>query len=138
MIVVDASVAAALFLPEAGSAAAERLVLSAARPDRLEAPDLLPMEVAAALTRRVGRGELVAADARAAMALLPRLGLRLRGTAELLARGIDLSLAGRHPLPDCLYLALAQGEGARLATFDRRLAAVAERLGIPLWHPEEP
>jgi predicted nucleic acid-binding protein len=48
MIVVDASVAAKWFLPEKGSSAALALQEG---PSQLAAPDLIRMEVAAAITK---------------------------------------------------------------------------------------
>jgi len=55
MIVVDASVAVKWFLPEAGSEEATQLLTGT---DKLIAPDLVRVEVAAAITRRVRLGEL--------------------------------------------------------------------------------
>jgi predicted nucleic acid-binding protein len=55
VIVIDASMAAKGFLPEAGSEEAPRLLTSA---DKLIAPDLIRVEVATAMTRRVRLGEL--------------------------------------------------------------------------------
>jgi len=54
--------------------------------------------------------------------------------------GQGVLLAGRqgHPVSDCLYLALARRRDAVLATFDRRLTALATRIGTPLWAAPEP
>jgi len=102
----------------------------------LTSPDLLELEVASALTRRVRRGLLTDANALAAAARVSRLPIRLTPHGRLLAAAFALSLSLRHPIHDCLYLALAQAEGAGLATFDRRLATLARQLGIALWTPE--
>ena len=135
LVVLDASVLAAVFLVEPEGARAEAMMRAARR---LAAPDILPLEVGSALTRRVRRGELAAEDARRALGELGGAGVRLHSHLPLLGPATELSLAHRHPLPDCLYLALAREEGASLATFDRRLAALAERIAIPLWSPETP
>ena len=137
MVVVDASLVVALFLNEDETAAAEALVLGEARRP-LASPDLLALEVGSALTRRVRRRLLGPEHVGPLMARLARLGIRLRPHAPLLGAALDLSLAHRHALPDCLYLALAREEGAALATLDSRLAALAERLAVPLWSPEPP
>jgi predicted nucleic acid-binding protein len=136
MLVVDASVVVSLFVREPLSPAAEALVFDLRGRPPLIAPDMLSIETAAALTRRVRRGETPRGDAAPAMAQLPRLGIRLHAFAPLLDSALELALAHRHALPDCLYLALARREGAGLVTFDERLAALAERLRIPLWSPE--
>ncbi|TCZ57848.1 type II toxin-antitoxin system VapC family toxin [Roseicella aquatilis] len=47
--------------------------------------------------------------------------------AELLDHAVLLSAAIRHPLYDCLYLALVRRLDARLATFDKGLAALARQ-----------
>lgn len=134
ILIVDASVIAALFLREPDADAAERLVFA---PDGLLAsPDLLELEVASALTRRVRRNLLAAADAVAATSRLRRLPIRLRPHGPLLGAAVELSLSLRHAVQDCLYLAHAQAEGVGLATFDQRLADLAGQLGIPLWTPE--
>lgn len=134
MIVVDASLVAALFLGETSAPAAERLLF--ARRDALQAPDLLPLEVASALTRAARGGRLPPPDAAAAVDRLPALPITLRSHGPLLRRAVAISLEIRHAVQDCLYLALAEANRDRLATFDRRLAALAVQLGIPLWTPD--
>lgn len=42
---------------------------------------------------------------------------------------MSLALSLRHKVPDCLYLALAQREGAALATADATLQRLAESQG---------
>jgi predicted nucleic acid-binding protein len=135
LVVLDASLVVALFLNEDETAAAEALVLGEARRP-LASPDLLALEVGSALTRRVRRRLLAPEHVGPLMSRLARLAIRRHPHAPLLGPALDLSLAHRHALPDCLYLALAREEGAALATFDRRLAALAERLSIPLWSPD--
>lgn len=133
-MIVDASVVAALFLRDPGAEASERLVFAPRA--ALAGPDFLELEVASALTRRVRRNLLAEAEAIAAVASLPRLPIRLVAHGPLLRAAFALSLTLRHAIQDCLYLALAQAEGAGLATFDRRLATHAAALGITLWTPE--
>jgi predicted nucleic acid-binding protein len=134
VVVVDASVVLSLFLEEEEGAAAEALLLAGADRPALSAPEVLEFEVASALTRRVRRATLPAEHVLPLMARLPRLGIRAHPVGPLLPAAVALSLENRHGVPDCLYLALARAEGASaLATFDRRLVALARRLAIPLW-----
>lgn len=92
----------------------------------LTAPHLIRLEVAGALTRRTRIGQLEAADARRLCTRwfdeLARGVLALVDDAVLLPAAVAHALALRHPLQDCLYLALAEELGASLITSDRRLA----------------
>ncbi len=134
VVVVDASVVLSLFLEEEEGEAAEALLLAGADRPALGAPEMMEVEIASALTRRMRRGTVPAEQVEPLMARLPRLTIRGYPFRPLLPDALSLSLAHRHGLPDCLYLALARAERATaLATFDRRLAALAQRLGIPLW-----
>jgi predicted nucleic acid-binding protein len=128
-LVLDASVAAKWFLPEAGSAAALALLEEGSR---FCAPDILPLEVASAVLRKERRHEAPAGRGRQALMDLDLIGLDLTPHTGLLRRAAALSGRHRHALYDCLYLVLAQDRALPLATFDRPLAALAERLGIPL------
>jgi predicted nucleic acid-binding protein len=132
MIVIDASVAAKWFLPEKGSDAAVELQEGS---DELIAPDLIRIEVAGSITRRV-RAEnkddrLTPAVARSRcdkwFRLLDTAVLILTPEAELLQQAVNLSIEIKHTLPDCLYLALAQKEKAHLVTADKPLFERASR-----------
>lgn len=118
--VLDASVLAKLFLPEPLSDAAERV----ARDHRLiVAPDLARLEVASAITRAARTGTVTTAYARGRLAAwrgFADLGnVRMVASADLQPAAEELSLALRHPLADCLYLALAEGRQLPLITADR-------------------
>lgn len=120
MIVVDASVAAKWYLPEAGSEAAIELMCG---PDLLCAPELIRLEVLAALTRRVRLGEASADETGARCRdWLRHLGagaVSLVPEHEILDDAIALSLEIRHNVQDCLYLAIARRLDASLITADR-------------------
>ena len=117
--VVDASVALKWVIPEVLSDRAERLL--GANED-LIAPDLLPIEAANALWKKTVRREISARDAEQALALLQESGLVLRPTGPLLAPALAIAHRLDHPVYDCVYVALARRERARLVTSDRRLA----------------
>lgn len=122
MIVVDASVAAKWVLPEAHDQTALKL---RDYPDLLIAPDIARLEVTSAVTRRHRTGHFSEEDARLALEqwqnLLAKGAMHLVATDDLLAEAVDLALAIRHPLPDCLYLALAKRFDCPLVTADRTL-----------------
>jgi predicted nucleic acid-binding protein len=122
--VVDASVAVKWLVPERLSAAAERIL---AMEVELLAPDLLPIEAANALWKKTVRRELSARDADRALALLLRGPILLQPSGPLLPRALSLARRFRHPVYDCVYLALAERERASLVTADARLRQAAER-----------
>ena len=123
-IVVDASVAVKWVIPEVLSDQAESL---RGRADRLLAPDLLLPEAANALWKKLIRREITTREAVQAINLLMGSGLDLRPSGPLLGRALALARRLRHPVYDCIYLALAQAEGATLITADQRLLARVAR-----------
>jgi predicted nucleic acid-binding protein len=132
MIVVDASVAAKWYLPEAGSPAAMELQEG---PDQLFAPDLIRMEVAASITRRVRadrKEERLSPEEALSrcgkwFVLLDQGTLSLIPERELLQQAVKLSVEIKHTLQDCMYLAAAQVLNASLVTADRPFRERASR-----------
>jgi predicted nucleic acid-binding protein len=130
VIVIDASVAAKWLLPEAGSREAVALQEG---PQELFAPDLIRLEVAAAIARRVRIDKDPLPPAEAVnrygkwLRLLDRAVITLIPEAELLDRAVDLSVEIKHPLQDCLYLAAAKGLDAPLVTADEPFQKRAAR-----------
>jgi predicted nucleic acid-binding protein len=121
MIVVDASVAAKWFLPEADSAIALDL-----RRRPMAGPSLLTIEIAAALTKAVRHFGLHEDLVGRSLASFDRLtvsgALEIHPNEPLRDRAVEMSLRHRHPLQDCLYLALAERLECPLVTADRRFA----------------
>lgn len=121
-VVVDASVAVKWLVPEAGTDAAKAWLV---RSTTLIAPGLLAIEVAGALLRRMRDGTLSAHRARQALdewtTILNDEVVVLTSDELLLRAAIDLSFEIGHPLPDCLYLALAKSSDATLLTSDLTL-----------------
>ena len=129
MIVVDASLVVKLFREEPHSELAERIY--AEHRGEIAAPDLLAIEVAAALVRNANMVkpsrpfvETALAEfdrvLRDATIALHRLGAQQLGVAA--QHALDLG----HPLKDCIYLALAVELGCDLVTCDARFAAKAK------------
>ena len=121
-LVVDTSVAIKWVVPETGSEEADSLL---AGEHALEAPDLLATEAANTLWKKSVRGELSARQAREALDVLLHGGLTWHPTSALLPRALDLARASRHPVYDCVYLALAESIDATLVSADEQLLRIA-------------
>jgi len=131
--VLDASVAVKWVVDEPASAEAASLL---EQPIAWVAPRLMIGEAAAALRRKVVAGELRPQTAGGALAVLldaVRAGLiRLADDEQIVGAALLLALELAHVLPDCVYLALAERDGAALSTADRRLAALARSRKVPV------
>lgn len=118
--VVDASVAVKWVVSESGSDRARMLSQT-----RLQAPDLLPIECANILWKKVRIRDLTRQEAWARLDLLLRAPVSLAESRPLLDSALGLSLDLRHPVYDCVYIALALRQGIPLVTADERLVAAA-------------
>jgi predicted nucleic acid-binding protein len=120
MMVLDASVVVKTYLEEAGAEAATELL---AEPIKLLAPELIRLEVAGALCRRVRKGELEPREAEDRcqhwLTELDKGLFTLTPDRELLPEAVALATKLKHALPDCLYLAIAIRSHAPLVTADR-------------------
>lgn len=116
VLVVDASVAVKFVTEEPGSQAAYGVVVG---PEPLIAPDWLLIEAASVMWKKVKRSNLLEIHAEENLASLPEFFAKLFPSVELLKDALDLSFRIRHPVYDCLYLALATREEAGLVTADR-------------------
>lgn len=124
---VDASVVVKLFVDEPGSAEAERLVTDG---HELVAPELLLLEVANALHRKLRDQTILADDLLPAIDRMQRSLLDLRPVSTSIRRAVELALVVDHPVYDCLYLALAEQLRAPLVTADQRFLDAATRAGF--------
>ena len=115
-LVVDASVAAKWVVNEPDSELARRLI---GRGD-IMAPDLIWAELGSLLWRRQRVGELSTPDAREMMSDLRRLPVRSYAIFPLLPLALEIAMAIRHSICDCVYLALADQQDCRFVTADRR------------------
>lgn len=122
--VVDASVAVKWVVPEGLSDNADRILASE---EELLAPDLLLVEAANALWKKVRRHELSPGEADRALGVILSSGLVIRPTRPLLTRALVMAVRLQHPVYDCVYLALAERERAALVTADERLAGAVVR-----------
>ncbi|RWL88902.1 MAG: PIN domain-containing protein [Mesorhizobium sp.] len=131
--VIDASVAAAWFLPDEQNDAADRLMA-----DLRSAPGLVPslfwFETRNLFLMAERRGRLEAGGAALSMAQLRRLPLQDEGAGN---DALVLAIASRRALSayDASYLALAVQQAMPLATADRRMADAAALEGIAVLGP---
>jgi predicted nucleic acid-binding protein len=129
--VLDASVAVPWIATEPGTAAAIALMR---RPTRWLAPRLLLTEVAGALHRKIGERRIRDIAATEALDVLlnavDRGEIQLAEDERFMAAALMLATLMSHKVADCVYVALAEHEGAALATADRRLASLAQRRGV--------
>jgi len=106
------------------------------RPVTWIAPRLLVTEVASALRRKVVANELRVEHAVQALAILGQAAsdgiVQFVQDEDLVAPALMLALTLEHKVPDCVYLALAQRDGAALATADLTLSRLAENQGTPV------
>jgi predicted nucleic acid-binding protein len=121
---MDASVGIKLFLPEAGSEAAQELInRHAAEPEAcaIWVPDLFHVECANILWKAVGRGRLSTVAARNCLEDLGALRLNSVPTRELVGDALGLALKHGTSVYDATYAALAVRLGLPLVTADQRL-----------------
>jgi predicted nucleic acid-binding protein len=122
-VVIDASVALKWVLDEPGRDAADALL-----DDDLIAPVLWQIEAANALWRRAEMGEISADEARERLAELAHAPVASLAVEPHLAAALSLAIDMKHPVYDCLYLALAIDCDTHVVTADRRFHAAAATL----------
>jgi predicted nucleic acid-binding protein len=125
-LVIDASVAVKWIVSETNSQRASTLLTSG---DLLSAPSVIQLEVGAALSRHVRTGALNATQARSDLAGLKRFFSGIIPSSVLVDAAFELSLQTRHPLYDCIYLALAVRESTVVVTADAKF--VKKLAGTP-------
>jgi predicted nucleic acid-binding protein len=120
--VIDASVAAKWLFREPDSDKARDLLERVNKGQMsLIAPELLPAEIGSMLWKRVLREGVNLNDATAQYARFKRVRLGLVGITRLVDSALLLALRQRHPIYDCLYLALALEAGCDLITADEKM-----------------
>lgn len=118
-IVVDASVAAKWFLPEAGADAALGLLDGRSS---LLAPDLLWAELASILWKTQRRGLLSPEEALSVIDAALGFPIETHTTSELVKAALTLAMETGATPYDALYLALAERESGVCITADAELA----------------
>ena len=123
-LVLDASIALKLVVEEPGTNEAVAILQ---RPEPRIAPDWILIEIAAALWNKVKYSRLLEVHAQDSLDGIPEFFDELVSSTSLLKSAFALSFQLRHPVYDCLYLALAIEQTARVVTADRDFAKAAER-----------
>ena len=120
MIVIDASVAVKWFVPEAGDAAAQKILADG---HQLIAPCLIRLEVAGGILRHYRSKKITESEALAACdqwsAMLADGVIHLVASAELYDAALPLAFKCGLKIPDCLYLATGKAMKAPLITADK-------------------
>jgi len=124
-VVVDASVALKWVLDEPESEAAVAL-----GDEDLIAPALWLAEAANALWRRSRIGDITPDEASLLLFELQNAPVASVAFEPHLDRALKLATEIRHPIYDCLYLALAVHHATHVVTADRRFAAAATAAGL--------
>ena len=121
--VVDASVVAKWFLPEAFKEKAEQ-VLREFLSDEIDliAPDLIVSEVGNVMWKRsVQRKEISTNEAEQIYANFLALNLPLSHSPSIAVTALKLSIEQEHPVYDMLYIALAEQGSCEFVTADEKL-----------------
>ncbi|MEO5938045.1 MAG: type II toxin-antitoxin system VapC family toxin [Sphingomonas sp.] len=131
MTVVDASLATKLLIKESDSEDARRWFGGQSEP--VLAPDLLAIEVAQAVVRRVNARDVAAVRGRDILrtwrVILENDGIMLlRTSAAQVEKAAGLAISLGHPTKDCVYLALAIERNTNLMTCDAKFAARAREI----------
>lgn len=121
-VIIDASVAVKWVVEEEFSDEARSLA-----GQDLHAPDLLYIECANILWKKAAKGDLTLTQAERASKALQISPVMVVPSGPLLEKALALAGALRHPVYDCLYLALAAEKKMPLITADERLARVVAR-----------
>jgi predicted nucleic acid-binding protein len=96
----------------------------------LVAPGVIEIEIVNSLAKYLRAGLIAAAELRKAMVEVRNAFSEFVADRQLLDAATEIALAHKHPVYDCLYLALALERREPLATADRRMAVLAKTLGI--------
>ena len=114
--IADASVACKWHFDEEDAPLAKALLQLG---DEIVAPDSFLSEFANAAGRKIRTGEVSREHGQRAVRKVAEQITRLVPVRELLSAALEMSVELRHQIYDCLYLALAAREGAKLVTDDR-------------------
>jgi predicted nucleic acid-binding protein len=116
--VVDASIVAKWFIPEIHFREARLLRTSG---DSLLAPDLMAVELARLLLKKVRRGEMTEAQARRPLAANLDKTVRFYPMLSVLNEAVEISFRFQRDPFDAVYVALALQEQCTFVTADRVL-----------------
>jgi predicted nucleic acid-binding protein len=116
-IVIDANIAAKWYLPEADSALAEKLFVSDLE---FHAPNFLATEFANIYWKHSIAGRTSIEAWRLASNQLNKTIPYWHHDLQLFPQALDLAIAHKHPIFDCIYLALAIQIDGTVVTADKQ------------------
>lgn len=134
--VVDTSVVLKWYVQENDSALARALIGR-----ELAAPNIILIELANALWKKLRKGEIGISQANGGLSHL-RESVKLLPSTVLVEEALGLGVQLLHPIYDCVFLVLARELGVPLITSDERLirrawASGMKDLVVPLTDWEE-
>jgi predicted nucleic acid-binding protein len=136
--VLDASVLAALYVDDPASDESEAFLARLERAGGdVHAPELVLLEVANVLWKRVRAGQLDPADAMTAIADLSSASIRLHPAPSIVRSALALAMAHGLSAYDAAYCAVATRVGATVITHDADLRRRAAAAGIPVAGPTD-
>jgi predicted nucleic acid-binding protein len=136
--VLDASVLAALYVDDPVSVESEAFLTRLERAgDDLHAPELVLLEAANVLRKRVRAGQLEPADAMTAIVDLSSAPIRLHPAPSIVRSALALAMAHGLTAYDAAYCAVATRIGGTVVTHDAGLLQRAATAGIPVASPTD-
>jgi predicted nucleic acid-binding protein len=125
LFVVDASVVVKWFVPEIHSEAARRLL---SLPHEYIAPDLLFVETANTIWKKIRRQELTVAQGRQLVRDIARSAVDIVSCRALAEDAHALAVATNCTVYDAMYVGLAVRLNTRAVTADERLAVALNKI----------
>ena len=124
-MIVDASAVVPWLIQTPFSGAARRL-----KPEAIKAPAIILLEATNALLKYLRLHPIGEYDLTRAITSLSASFDEVVEDISLLPQATRIAAANNHKIYDCLYLALALDRREPLATADKRMATLAQSLGI--------
>lgn len=125
-MIIDANVAVYWAVPGAHVECAATIMMR----DDLAAPGIIMAESANALIKHARAGTISRMQVGPMISMIREAIGTLVFDADLVPDALAIAIAHTHKIYDCLYLALAMQRREPLATADRKLAALAQKLSI--------
>jgi len=123
-LAIDASVVIKWFIDEPLHEEARQLLLER---ETLHAPDLLISKVGNIAWKKLLRGEIEEKHAHSIALSLSDLPVTLHPSIELIDRALQIAVAIKYSVYDCLYIACAERSTIRLVTADQTLKRKLEK-----------
>jgi predicted nucleic acid-binding protein len=134
VIVLDASIAVAWFLPEEHASFAAGLIAGRVH---LIAPDIIVAEVGNGLVKAFRRGVIKQPKVLAAVQHMMKGVIDLQPSGPLLPNAADLACGLRCSIYDATYIELARRRSAVIVTNDARLAEIGRSIHVSAHRPAD-